>query len=407
MSRLHREAYNVAHELAMMAERAHRFELDDDQATFIAQDNWQFDKAGLLAGERLSLQLQRLEQAHLKRNTRQYEMTQSFSLAQLDPKALLTLRETGSAEFTIPEVVFDLAYPGQYKRLIKSVQLTIPCVAGPYTNVGAKLTLKQSKVRRAPTTAPEALVPVPVQTTASIATSTAQHDGGLFELNFRDERYLPFEGAGAVSTWGLELPSQLRQFDYDSISDVIVHVSYTALDDGAFRQSVESAIAGALTQHASTVGLHRLFSLRHDFPSVFHQLMHADGAQKVTFDLGRQHFPFFLSDRAITAGGASVYLQPAGKEPVDTAGLAIKVNGTATGPFSTLPKTNLRTADVAVTGPALKPWTVEVDHRRARPRRRSPTSSCSSSTPSDHPSVCRRPSVREGRSRTNTRIRSP
>jgi hypothetical protein len=287
-------------------------------------------------------------------------MTQSFSLAQLDPRTLLTLRETGSAEFTVPEIVFDLAYPGQYKRLIKSVQLTIPCVAGPYTNVGAKLTLKQSKVRRAPTTAPNALVQVPVQTTASIATNTAQHDGGLFELNFRDERYLPFEGAGAVSTWGLELPAQLRLFDYDSISDVIVHISYTALDDGAFRQSVESAIAGALTQHASTVGLHRLFSLRHDFPSVFHRLLHAEGAQTVTFELGAQHFPAFLSDRTITAGGAAVYLQPAGNDPVDTAGLALKVNGTTTGPFSTMPKTNLRTADVAVTGPALTPWTVEV-----------------------------------------------
>jgi hypothetical protein len=27
----------------------------------------------------------------------------------------------------------------------------------------------------------------------------------MFELNFRDERYLPFEGAGAISTWQLEL----------------------------------------------------------------------------------------------------------------------------------------------------------------------------------------------------------
>ena len=56
----------LVHDLAMMAERAHRFELDDDSASFIAQDNWQFDKAGLLAGERLSLQLQRLEHAHLR-----------------------------------------------------------------------------------------------------------------------------------------------------------------------------------------------------------------------------------------------------------------------------------------------------------------------------------------------------
>jgi len=360
LSRLHREAYNVAHELAMMAERAYRFELDDDEATFIAQDNWQFDRAGLLAGERLSLQLQRLEHAHLQRNTRQYEMTQSFSLAQLDPKALLLLRETGSAEFTLPEVVYDLAYPGQYKRLIKAVRLTIPCATGPYTNVSAKLTLKQSRVRRAPTTAAEALVTLPVQTTPSIATSTAQNDSGMFEFNFRDERYLPFEGAGAVSTWGLELPSQLRLFDYDSIADVIVHVSYSALDDGVFRQNVETALVSSLTQYAATLGLHRLFSLRHDFPSAFHQLMHPSGSQQVTFELGRQHFPYFLVDRPLNLGGASVYLQPTGKDPVNTTGIALKVNGTAAGPFATLPKTNLRTADVAMSGPALKPWTVEV-----------------------------------------------
>jgi hypothetical protein len=33
----------------------------------------------------------------------------------------------------------------------------------------------------------------------SITTSSAQNDSGLFELNFRDEWYLPFEGAGAIS----------------------------------------------------------------------------------------------------------------------------------------------------------------------------------------------------------------
>lgn len=43
---------------------------------------------------------------------------------------------------------------------------------------------------------------VPVQ---AIATSGAQSDAGLFELNFRDDRYLPFEGAGAISRWRIEL----------------------------------------------------------------------------------------------------------------------------------------------------------------------------------------------------------
>jgi hypothetical protein len=40
----------------------------------------------------------------------------------------------------------------------------------------------------------------------SIVTSGASNDSGLFETNLRDERFLPFEGAGAVSTWQLDLP---------------------------------------------------------------------------------------------------------------------------------------------------------------------------------------------------------
>lgn len=38
-------------------------------------------------------------------------------------------------------------------------------------------------------------------------------DGGMFETNLREERFLPFEGAGAISTWTLALPTQLRAFD--------------------------------------------------------------------------------------------------------------------------------------------------------------------------------------------------
>ena len=54
----------------------------------------------------------------------------------------------------------------------------------------------------------------------------------MFETNLRDERFLPFEGAGAVSTWRLELPSDFRQFDYTTISDVILHMRYTARQGG-------------------------------------------------------------------------------------------------------------------------------------------------------------------------------
>lgn len=360
LTRLHRDAYNTAEGLARMAQRAYAFERDDD-TIFIAPGNWQADKNGLLAGEKLTLQLEQLETAYLRANTRQLEVSQSFSVALLDPGALLTFRETGSCEFTVPEIVFDLAYPGQYKRIIKSARISIPCVVGPYTTVSAKLTLTDSKVRKQTTTSPDDLITLPAPPTPSIATSTAVNDAGVFELTFRDERYLPFEGAGAISSWRLELPNQLRMFDYATIPDIILHISYTARDDDAFRATVETAITDSLTAYASTAGTHRLFSLRHDFPDAFYQLQHPGGtAQETRVRLGREHFPYFLSTRTLTIAGATLFIQPQGADPADTGGLAISLNGNPASTWTTPPKTNLRSADIAASGPALTDWAVKV-----------------------------------------------
>jgi uncharacterized protein YgfB (UPF0149 family) len=360
LTRLHHEAYNVADDLARMAQRAYQFERDDD-TVFVAPDNWQFDRAGLLAGERLTLQLQQLENAYLARNTRQFEITQSFSLVPADPGALLNLRETGSCEFTLPEILFDLAYPGQYKRILSGVRLTIPCVAGPYTNVSAKLTLQESKVRKTPTTDPSALVTLPPQLTPSIAASTGNNDSGQFEFSFRDERYLPFEGAGAISTWRLDLPSRLRLFDYATIPDVILHLSYRALDDGAFREAVESGLVDTLTTYAATAGMHRLFSLRHEFPNAFYQLLHpADAAQETHITLGREHFPYFLSDQNLTITSVSLFIQSQEANLADTTGLTLSLNSSPTTTWTTPPNTNLRSADIPVSGPALAEWAVKV-----------------------------------------------
>lgn len=66
----------------------------------------------------------------------------------------------------------------------------------------------------------------------SIVTSSGQNDSRLFETNLRDERYLPFEGSGAISEWQIQLPKDFRQFDYDTISDVVLHLRYTAREGG-------------------------------------------------------------------------------------------------------------------------------------------------------------------------------
>lgn len=357
LNRLYRAAYNVTYDLAKMAERTYQFERDDD-TIFIAGDNWQFDRAGLLAGERLLLQLQRMEKAYLEQHKRDYEVTQSFSMALLNPSALVTLRQTGSCEFTVPEIMFDLLYPGQYKRLTKSVRVTIPCVAGPYTNISAKLTLKESKVRKKATTDPADLIDVPNQKLTSIATSNAQNDGGVFELNFNDARYLPFEGAGAISTWRLELPSKIRSLDYDTISDVIIHISYTAKDDGLLRTNVENQIVDTLSEFATSVGLFLLVSLKHGFPNALYQLLHPSGATQTTeFELERKHFPYFLADKELTLSSLKVYLKPKGKDPVDTTGLTLKINNANVGAWSTIGE-NMKEGNVSLSGNPIRKWTI-------------------------------------------------
>ncbi len=66
---------------------------------------------------------------------------------------------------------------------------------------------------------------------AAIAVSTGLGDAGFFELDFRSALCLPFEGTGAVSQWSLELTTT-RQFEYGSISSVVVQLRYTAVKGG-------------------------------------------------------------------------------------------------------------------------------------------------------------------------------
>lgn len=140
----------------------------------------------------------------------------------------------------------------------------------------------------------------------SIATSTAQNDQGLFQLDFRDERYLPFEGAGAISSWHLRLNKDLPQFDFDTISDVVLHVHYTAREGGAL---LASHAAGELTAKLNDAalaenrrGLFRVVDLKREYPDAWYRFLHpgnpADDQQIVLHDLP-DRLPYFT--RAFTA----------------------------------------------------------------------------------------------------------
>lgn len=285
-------AYQLAYDQAKRAERAFRFELGDETTNFIQPGHWDGLRKGLMAGELLAQELRRLEVAYLERNRRELEITKHVSLRQLDPTALMSLRDRGECTFELPEWLFDLDFPGHYFRRIKTVSLSIPCVVGPYTSVNGTLALLSSKLRDSNIVKGGSYDAaenyrasyLPVQ---AIATSTAQNDSGMFELNFRDERYLPFEGAGVVSSrWGLALPKEFRAFDYDTISDVVLHIRYTARDSGSLRVPAVNAVKDVIANTAQAP-LQLILDLRRDFPRQWAQAKAAGAAGRsisVTLD---------------------------------------------------------------------------------------------------------------------------
>ena len=291
------QSYQLAYDLAKRAERCFRFELGLQDSDYIQFGYWDSLKKGLLSGEKLQYDLRRLENAYLEQNRREFELTKSISLLLLDPLALVKLRETGRCFINLPEEVFDLDYPGHYFRCIVSVSITLPCVAGPYTTVSCTLRLLKNSIRINTNDADNADnyprhsdsdgLPtdddrfiennIPVK---AIATSNAQNDSGVFELSFRDERYLPFEGAGAISDWSLELFSDddpdfgtpLRQFDYSTISDAILHVKYTAREDtGPFKNGAIAHLREYFSQDETTPSM-RMLNLR-QFPRQWYRFL--------------------------------------------------------------------------------------------------------------------------------------
>jgi len=317
IARLYYEYYRFAFDTARKAEQTMKRELmrpELDGTDFVKFNYWDGGRKGLLSGEALYLDLKRLELAYHENNKREYELTRHVSLRQLDPLALLALRATGACAVTLPEWLFDLDGPGHYLRRIKQVSLSIPAVTGPYTSVNCTLTLTRSTVRRSPLLQDDEYARQGSEdarfvdyfgSIQSIVTSSGSNDSGLFETNLRDERWLPFEGAGAESSWKLELPAAFRQFDYGTIADVILHVRYTARQGGAALGDKAVENLQALVAEANASGLGLLLSLPHEFPGEWQRFV--TGPTAFTATVKREYLPYFTQGKAITIEGITLH----------------------------------------------------------------------------------------------------
>ncbi len=341
ISRLYYEYYRFAFDTARKAERTMKQELmrpELDAQDFVKFNYWDGGRRGLMSGEALYLDIKRMEMAYHDNNKREFEITRHISLRQLDPLALLNLKTAGNCEVSIPEWLYDLDCPGHYMRRLKSVAVSLPSVVGPYTSVNCTLSLLRSSIRKSPllkdntygrTGSDDDRFVDYFGSVQSIVTSGGSNDSGMFETNLRDERFLPFEGAGAVSTWQLELPSDFRPFDYMTISDVILHVRYIA------RQGGDSLGNPALTElrdmlkTANKSGLALLFSLRNDFPTEWSTFV--NGGSDFAVRLRKDYFPYIVQSEALAIEALELYAASGDKltrRSVDVpANLADDLNG--------------------------------------------------------------------------------
>ena len=293
-----------------------------------------------------------MEMAYHDNNKRELEITRHVSLRQLDPQALLTFRITGSCTITIPEWLYDRDCPGHYMRRIKNVRLSIPSVVGPYTGVNCTLSLRSSSIRVSPlltngvyardTTQTDARFLDNYGATDVIVTSSGSNDSGMFETNLRDERFLPFEGAGAISTWTLSLPQTFRTFDYSTISFVILHVRYTARRAGDPLGSAATTYLGLMLdgQVPSIPSSQALmFCLKYDFPTEWAAFVAGLGANPFKVTLEKQSFPYIAqSALRLTVDSVTLYAGTGDKvessSPLPTSGLAAAGLAPINGPVS-------------------------------------------------------------------------
>lgn len=316
IARLYYEYYRFAFDTARKAEKSMKQELmrpEVDAQSFIKFNYWDGGRKGLLSGDALHLDVKRMEMAYHDNNKRELELTRNISLRQLDPVALLMLKTTGSCQITIPEWLYDRDCPGHYLRRIKNVAVSIPSVVGPYAGVHCTLSLLKSSVRRSPLagddyarqgTEDDRFIDY-AGSVQSIVTSSAVNDSGLFEVNLNDDRFLPFENAGAVSTWKLDLPKDYPAFDYMTISDLILHIRYTARQ-GVDPTKVKPALDD-LFQQANGENLALLFNLKYDFATEWAAF--TGGAGNFSATIRRDHFPYFTQGKQVTITGFDLYRQ--------------------------------------------------------------------------------------------------
>jgi hypothetical protein len=300
--------------MAQLAEAQLAFERQQIPPTVIRDDYWEppgrgarsepmpgttpdrGETHGLTGSARLLRDLYELDQHAFRTNQRKLQLTETISLAQLDPIVFQQFRTTGVLPFATPMSLFDARFPGHYLRLVRSVRTTVIALVPP--SYGIRAVLATTGTSRTVIGGDRFQTVSVLRGPESVALSAPMNATGLFEMDIQPEMLVPFEGIGVDTTWEFRLPKASNPFDFSTIADVLVTIDYTALASDVYRQTV-------VAQMDRRVSADRGFSIRHQFADAWYDLHNPEQVPPArrmvaSFRTKRADFPPHVEGLAIT-----------------------------------------------------------------------------------------------------------
>ena len=221
---------NLLIEVAKMAERAYLFEIEGKTKplySFIKPSYWDGFRKGLLAPEKILLDLRQMEKAYLENDKHRIEITRPILLFENldnpvyngsdfpDGQHIEVAKEPNIFKYHIKihETLFGNDFANHQNRFVRDIRLQVISnnTVESYKCLNAELSISNSVFN------------------AVVATSMALQDAGKFDFKFIDESYSPFDGT--LIDNGLEM--DLKLTGLENITDktnakVVIFVSYTA-----------------------------------------------------------------------------------------------------------------------------------------------------------------------------------
>lgn len=238
LSGLYYQLYDATVPVCLQACNALKRELGKDKADgLFGGAVWNDLYQGLLAGEGLTTELQKLNNVWLQHSALGMEATRTVSLADLRGEASGSLStligdildggtdSTNNGTLMLKDGIFsatldmsELGLEDSYNdktrsRFIKSISVTLPTLLGPYQDIEATLSCGEQMV----------------------TLSHGMQDTGRFVTNFDDSRFLPFEGMDPTTSSlilsifnvkGADGASPNQRAVVENLSDIIFHIHY-------------------------------------------------------------------------------------------------------------------------------------------------------------------------------------